>query len=703
MNKKTQTPTSRHGILERRADLAICIALLLAVLAIYGQVAGFDFVNFDDPAYITDNPQVQKGISMEGLRWAFTSGESGYWFPVTRVSELLDCQLFGLRSGAHHLSNLLWHALATLFLFAFLRRATGARWPSAWVAFLFALHPLHVESVAWVTERKDVLSAFLWFLTLWAYVRYTERPVRSRYLLVAVCFCLGLMSKPMVVTLPVVLLLMDVWPLRRCSWKAPILREKIPLFVLSAASAIVTYLAQRSAGAVATVSAASLGLRIGNALVSYVVYVGQTFWPAHLAVFYPYRFDLPVWQPILAASILAGITIVALRWFPHRPYLAAGWLWYLVTLLPVIGLVQVGEQARADRFTYLPICGLLIMLAWAPRTKPAVIALAAAACVAAAAATWVQIGYWRNSESLWRHALDVTQDNYLAHYQLGVVLAETPDRLPEAIAQYQSALRIKPNNPAALNNLGIALSKTPGRLPEAIAAYQAALRIQPENVLALNNLGAALTQIPGRMQEAIASYRSALRIRPDDPSVHYNLGQALAKAGQFPEAVSEYQTALRIDPDYVEAHKGLAGIYSEAPGHLPDAIAEYQSAIRIRPNDAALHKDLGNSLARSSRFPDAIAEYQEAIRLRPDFAEAYNNLGFALVNVEGRLPQAIEQFEAALRIQPDYRDAQSNLGFALLKVPGRTREAIAHLEAALRLRPDPQLQQTVDRLKAGRQ
>ena len=757
---ESHAPSRDREGAERKLDLYIYLALALAVFAIYAQVARFDFVNFDDPSYITGNPHLRNGISMEGLRWALTSGEAGYWFPVTRISELLDYQFFGLRSGPHHLTNVSWHVLATLFLFAFLHRATGARWRSALVAFLFALHPLHVESVAWVTERKDVLSATFWFLALWAYVRYTERPSTARYLPVLVSFCLGLMSKPMLVTLPLVLVLLDIWPLGRWSSKTPspktqrsagglaagdrtggktagaTLKEKIPLLVLSAAAAIVTFLAQRSAGAVVAVSGAPLGMRVGNALASYVIYLGKTFWPADLAVFYPYQKDPPAWQPILTAMAIAGISIVALRWFRRRPYLAVGWFWYLVTLLPVIGLVQVGEQAYADRFLYLPMVGLLIVLAWWLPARPAVSAIAAVVCIAAAAVTWVQIGYWRNSESLYRHALGVTQDNYLAHYQLGVFLAETPSRTPEAIEEYQAALRIKPSHAAALNNLGVALSKTPGRLPDAIARYEAALRIQPDYVLALNNLGAALSQFPERLPEAIGKYEVALRIRPENASLHYNLGQAFARMGRWPESVSEYETALRIEPGNAETHNDLAialqampgrlqdavsqyreaarlnagyaaphdnlgTLLAEIPGRLPDAIAEYQGALRIQPDDALFHKNLGNALAKSGRMPEAIAEYQAALRIRPDFAEAHNNLGFALANVEGRLPQAIQQFEAAVRIQPEYRDAQSNLGLALLKLPGHTREAIVHLEVALRLRPDPQLQRMVEQLKAG--
>ncbi len=721
---------------ERRQDIYVCLALALAIFAVYAQVARFDFVNYDDPYYITENLSLRHGISVDGLRWALTSREFAHWIPITRLSELVDYQFFGLRGGPPHLINVGWHALATLLLFAFLRRATGSRWRSALVAFLFALHPLHVESVAWVTERKDVLSGFFFFLTLYAYVRYAERESTARYLQVLVCFGFGLMAKPMLVTLPFVLVLLDFWPLQRWSWKTPPWKEKIPFLLISAASSVVTYQAAETAFNLVGSNELPMFLRLGNPLVSYLEYIGQTLWPAGLAVFYPYPKNQPAWQPLLAGLAIAGISILALRWFRRRPYIAIGWLWYLGMLVPVIGIVQAGEQSKADHFVYLPLAGLFLVLAWALPARPAAAAAAAVACVALAVVTWVQVGYWKNSESLFRHALDVTRGNYLAHYQLGVFLADTPSRIPEAIEEYRAALVLKPAYVAAMNNLGVALAKTPDRLPEAIACYQAALRIRPDYVLALNNLGAALSQSPGRMPEAIAQYREALRITPDDASVHRNLGQALARMGRWPEALSEFQTAVRVDPGNAEAHNDLATVLTNMPGRLqdalaqyqeaarlkpdyaaphdslgillsdvsgrlPDAVAECQAAVRIQPDNPGFHKDLGNALARSRRMPEAIAEYEAALRLRPDFAEAHNNLGFALANADGRLPEAIAQFEAALRIQPEYRDAQNNLGLALLRLPGHNREAIAHLDEALRLRPDPALQQMVQQLKLG--
>ncbi|MGD0870984.1 MAG: tetratricopeptide repeat protein [Bryobacteraceae bacterium] len=644
--------------------------LFLATFAVYAQVRHFDFVNFDDPEYVTANPHVRTGITAANVAWAFASGEAANWFPLTRLSHMLDCQMFGLRSGWHHLTNVLLHALAVLLLFAFLNRSTGRRWPSAWVALLFALHPLHVESVAWVAERKDSLSAFFGLLALWSYVRYVERPATRRYLLVVLAFALGLMAKPMLVTLPVVMLLVDVWPLGRvtgmgpsppgpgvgtsadaarmsaCATRNGLLREKIPFFALAAAAAGATYLVQQAGGAVRSSDAFPLVLRLENALVSYIIYIAKMFWPARLAVFYPYPSEVPAWQAAAAALAIAVISILVARSVRKRPYLAVGWFWYLVTLAPVIGLVQVGAQARADRYTYIPMIGLTIMLAWGAadllgrvrRAKPAIAALATATCACCAALTWVQAGYWRDSRTLFQHAVDVTDGNYLAHHNLGAALAETPGGLNEAIAHYQAALRIKPGYARAHTDLGSALARLPGRLPDAMAEFRAALAIDPD------------LAIP-----------------------HNNLGNALAQAGRWNEAVSEYGAALRIDPDYADARHNLAE-------------AQY---------------NLGFALAKTDgRAFEAIAHLEAALRLRPDYPEAHNNLGVVLSQAPGRLSEAIAHFQAALQLDPDYADAHINLGVALSQMPGRLPEAIAQLEAAERIQPDAEVRGMIERLKA---
>ncbi|MGP8246759.1 MAG: tetratricopeptide repeat protein [Bryobacteraceae bacterium] len=610
----------------------------MTTLLVYAPVYRFGFVNFDDPDYVTNNPHVRNGLTMDGVVWAVTSTEAANWFPATRLSHLLDVEIFDLRPGGHHLTNAFLHAFATVLLFAFLHAATGATWPSAFVAMLFAVHPLHVESVAWIAERKDVLSALFWFLALWSYVR-------RHYWLTLLAFCLGLMSKPMVVTLPFVLLLLDRWPLRQPLRSA--LRVKIPLLVLSAASATAAYLVQRSSGAVREVGQFPLGLRVENAVVSQAIYIVKMFWPARLAVFYPYPQDLPVWQIALSALLLAGISIVVLRERRSRPYLAVGWLWYLGTLVPVIGLIQVGAQARADRYMYLPMVGLSIMLAWSlPEVLKGKVAISGAivACLACAAVCEAQIQYWRNSETLFRHALDVTSGNYLAHHNLGAALADE-GRFPEAIEQYRAALQIEPNAANVETDYGNALAKS------------------------------------GRIPEAIAHYRAALRVLPDSPITHNDLANALAATpGSMPEAIAEYRTALRLKPDYEEARNNLA---------------------QVESNAAEMQYNMGIDLAKSRKPEAAIPHFEEALRLKPDYVDADNNLGVVLAGA-GRVEEAISHFEAALSIDPNSADAHVNLGIALSGIPGRMPEAIGHLEAALRIKPDPEIRQMLDRLQRQR-
>ena len=674
-----------------RLNLLIYLALFLATFAVYAQVRHFDFVNYDDPDYTTGNVHVRQGLTAQGLEWALTSRDAANWFPVTWVSHMLDCQFFGLESGWHHLHNVLLHALAAILLCMFLQRATGTRWRSALVAFLFALHPLHVESVAWVAERKDVLSACFWFLTLWAYVRYTERPSWGRYLAVALSLCLGLMAKPMVVTLPFVLLLLDYWPLARLERfpgksalarsepgrRLPVGRvdsgasasgyinpeiavrqqgrkavwEKLPLLVLSGAAAAITYLVQEHAGAV---KALPLETRLANATLSCALYILKTFWPSRLAVFYPYPRYF-TFLPLLAtgfllAAVTAGVIVLRRR----APYLLTGWGWFVVTLVPVIGLVQVGGQARADRYMYIPMVGLLIMLAWGAveilkrwQAEMLAVPLAAATCLACAALTWIQVGYWRNSETLFRHALAVTENNSVANHNLGSYLMNSPGRLQEAFPYLEAAVRIDPDSVPAHTDLGSALAKS-GRLPEAIAQFQ-----------------------------------EAILLAPDAPIPHNNLGSALTEAGRLPEAIAEFQTALRLDPAYDEARRNLAA--AQAGG-----LAE-------------THLSRGIALLKAGDASGAIVELEAALRIDPNDADTQNNLGVALSSFPGRQRESIAHFEAAVRLRPDFADAQLNLGVALSGIPGRLPEALRHLEEADRLRPDPELEREIAHLRAERQ
>jgi tetratricopeptide (TPR) repeat protein len=540
--KPAYQPATQVG-LGSLLDLAIRIGLMVAIFAVYAQVSHFDFTDYDDPAYVWANAHVKAGVTLDNIKWSFTAFEVGNWAPVTLLSHMLDCQLFGMESGMHHLVNVLFHMLTTLLLFAVLRRATGARAPSAFVAFMFAMHPLHVESVAWVSERKDVLSAFFFFLALYAYVRYTEAPGLRRYLMVAAPFCLGLMSKAMLVTFPFALLLFDVWPLRRAQFPK-ILWEKLPLMALSGGASVVTYFAQQSAGAFSVVP---FGLRMEVALTSYVIYIGQMFWPTRLAAIYSYPDAVPAWQPVCAMAVLLGISAVAIYTWRTRPYIATGWFWYLGTLVPVIGLMQVGGQSRADRYTYIPMVGLLWILGWGaadviknwPRAKPVIAAAAVVSCAACMALSWRQAGYWQNGVTLFRHAVDVTGDNYWARYNLGDALYVQANSLmnsghgSEAIDRFEEALRARPNYAEADNNLGILLAKTPGRTAEAIAHFEAALRLDPKLVEAHRNLGMLLSSVPGRVSDAIAHLEAAERLQPD-PALQQMIDGLRGKQGVHP-------------------------------------------------------------------------------------------------------------------------------------------------------------------------
>jgi tetratricopeptide (TPR) repeat protein len=630
----------------------MCAGLFLATTLTYFPVAKFDFVNFDDPEYVTANPHV-RGLT-HGIKWAFTSGDAANWFPVTRLSHLLDVQVFGLESGWHHVPSVLIHAFAVLLLFAFLSRATQVVWPAAFVALLFALHPLHVESVAWAAERKDVLSAFFWFLTLWTYVRYTEKPGGRRYALVLASFALGLMSKPMIVTLPFTLVLLDYWPLRR---RPRILTEKLPFFALSAVVALVTLAVQRASGAVAAGDIHPFPMRVENAILSYAIYIVKMLWPARLAVFYPYPEQIPQWELVAAAATIAAISIAVWRLSRSHPYLAAGWLWYLVTLIPVIGLVQVGAQARADRYTYVPMTGVVIMLAFGtadlvhrrPRAKPAMATLGVAACVVLVCLARMQTLVWANSGTLFQHALDAGAESDVAHHNLGNYLAELPGRLPEAIGQYEAALRINPDSARTRTDLGNALAKDSERLAEAVAQYHAALRIA-DSAVTRNDLANTLSRMPGRLDEAIAQYRAA----------------------------------LAIDPDYSDARSNLA--------------------IALRSGNAQAHLDTANALMKTpGRAVEAVTEYEAALRIDPNSAQAQNNLGIALTQVPARSGEAFQHFEAAVRLDPDYADAHVNLGIALSQIPGRLPAAIAEFEAAMRIKPDAEVRRAFDELRRQRQ
>lgn len=640
-----------------RRELAVCLLLVLATLAVYGQVVHHDFVNLDDNEYVYENLHVRSGLTWKEIPWAFASMHGGNWHPLTWLSHMFVCELFGLDAGVHHLVNLLLHLLNSVLLYLVLDRMTGAVWRSAMVAALFALHPLHVESVAWVSERKDVLSTLFFMLTLGAYVRYANRPSRVRYGMVFGFLTLGLMSKPMLVTLPFLFLLLDYWPLDRFRFMnkaAPdraehipqkggedrgrtafqLLGEKVPLFILAGASCVVTFMAQQRAGAMALTYGVPFSGRVANALVAYVAYIGKTLWPRPLAIFYPYRDAVPTEQWASAGLFLVGISILVV-WASRRwRYLVVGWFWYLGTLVPVIGLVQVGMQAMADRYTYLPLIGLFLMAVWgaadlAARWRFGRLGLAGSAAVVllgCMAGAWSQIGHWQSGRTLYEHALKVTKASALVHHNLGVVL-EQEGKSDEAILHFREALRIDPGYYLAHNSLGYCL-EAQGNLQEAWMHYQKALQINPEYDLVHNNLGTLLAR-QGRTDEAMDHYRKALQIDPEYADVYHNLGVLLARQAKHDEAIAYYRQALQIHPEYADAINSL-GASLEAQGKLEEAFRYFKEALRINPEHGQAHSNLAVVLARQGELDEAIVHLREALRINPENADAKHNLDVLL-------------------------------------------------------------------------
>ena len=558
------------------SKLAICVVLVAITWAVFGQTLRYGFVNYDDTAYVSENRQIQNGLSWQNIGWAFTHVHSHNWHPLTTISHMLDCQIFGLRPGVHHLVNVLLHSTSVILLFLLLEQITnspsrtGTIWRSAFVAAVFAIHPLHVESVAWISERKDVLSGLFFMLTLLAYVHYSRKPNPRRYIMVAIWFMLGLLSKPMLVSLPAILLLLDYWPLSRGQRSEDsgrkLVVEKIPLFVLSVGSAIATLIAQR--GGILASQYLPFGWRIANAALAYLIYVWQMFWPMNLAVMYPHPGRLPFWETALAAGLLTLITALAFQLRKQWPYFITGWLWYLIMLVPVIGLVQVGSQAHADRYTYLSQIGLSIAVVWGATDFLSIVRYRREICTVAMPfvivllgwRSWIQTGYWRDTELLWNRTLAVTGQNDFAHFGLGEFLLKA-HRLDDAIAQFKVVLASHPNDPDANFQMGYALMEK-GDAEQAIKHFEQTLKIEPENPDAETNLGNLLLE-SDRTQEAVDHYQIVVRREPTSALAHYNLAVGLHRLGRLPEAIVEYKEALVLDPKYPDAEEFLRQAQSE--------------------------------------------------------------------------------------------------------------------------------------------
>jgi tetratricopeptide (TPR) repeat protein len=617
--------------MNKKHTYLIMVLLVIACLAAFGRIAGNDFVNYDDNKYIIENNHIKAGINSEIIKWAFTAVVSANWHPLTLLSHTLDWSLFGANASGHHLINLLLHIGSVLFLFFLLKRMTMNLWSSAFVAALFAMHPLRVESVAWVAERKDVLSMFFGLASIYAYACYAESYKLSKYLLCLILFALGLMAKPMLVTLPFVLLLLDYWPLGR--WQkvisAPVgnrshlagrlLGEKAPFIFLAIVSSIVTLWAQNKDGAVASMENLPFLLRVLNAIISYVFYLGKTFWPVDLSVFYPYESYFPLWQLLASCFILTGITIVVIYAIKKLPFLFVGWFWYLGTMIPVIGLVQVGSQAMADRYTYLPSIGIAIMLAWgipllftrADIRKKILFLAAITFLVIMSVLTWKQCGYWKNSIMLFSHALRVTKDNFVAHNCFASAVVEK------------------------------------GRIEEAIEHYNKSIRLKPDYVDAYNNRGIAYTKL-GRYQLAIEDYNKAIHLKPDNPDVYYNRGNAYTKLGQYQLAIEDYNKSIRLKPDNPDAYSNRGDIYIKL-GQYQMAIEDYNKAINLKPDNPDAYNNRGTIYTKLGQYQLAIEDFNNAIRLNPDDADTYFNRGFVYFN-QGNIISGCEDAKKACEL-----------------------------------------------------
>ena len=630
---------------------------------VYLPLRRFGFLLFDDPSYVTRNVHVRSGGGLADVLWAFTTTDLGNWHPLTWLSHMLDCRLFGLDAGFHHMTSAAIHAAATAALFLALHRMTAARWRSALVAAVFALHPLHVESVAWISERKDVLSGLLFALTLWAWSRYVERPGWPRYVASLGLFAMGLGAKPMLVTLPFVLLLLDVWPLGRFtrSTAARRLLEKLPFVGLAVGSSLVTLVAQARGLAVRSLDAYPVGPRVANAILAYAVYLRRAVWPSDLAYFYPYPTRIPFLEVAFAAMLLALITVLAIRSLARRPYVSVGWFWFVVTLVPVIGLVQVGAQSMADRYTYIPLVGLCIAAAWglgdlatSRRYGTRWVAAAAIALVVACVfGTSRQLAFWRSDLTLTERALAVTTDNYHAHDTLGAFLARE-GRMAEAMPHFEEALRIRPETVSARINLGLAL-EAHGRLDEAIAQYAAALRVAPSAAEAHNNLGIVLAR-KGNLDGAIASFRSALELRPDGAETYANLAVVEASRGLLTEAARHFEEYLRFDPDDPDVNRNLADARVRL-GEVDEALDHYTKALRAQPGQPAAAKSL--AWIRATYDDPKVRNGQEAVRLAriahdadPADAAALDVLAAAYAE-DGRFEEAVAAADRAVAAATD--------------------------------------------------
>ncbi len=663
---------TRLGFFSSR--LAICAALALVTLAIYLPVLNFGLVNLDDHFYVTNNPHVRSGLSLANITWAFTTFTESNWHPLTWISLQLD-RTFD-RSGARllHLTNLLLHVVDTILLFLLFETATGSRWRSALVAALFTVHPLHVESVAWVSERKDVLSTLFWMLSMFAYVRWARNPTSFRYLAVVGAYVLGLLSKPMLVSLPIILILFDLWPLRRMRFGSSgsrglgfLLIEKLPLFVLAGASCVVTYIAQLRGGAVGRLDYYPIGVRFANALVSYAAYLTKAIWPARLAVFYPHPEDtLPTWQVITSAVLLLAASFASLKSVRRCPYIAVGWFWYLISLVPVIGIVQVGLQGMADRYTYVPLIGIFMIVAWGvpdilssvtQRYAPTRLACMAVVVICALGlVAHRQVKYWRNDFTLFGHAVRVTERNALAHTHLGIAYQQVGDT-KKAVYHFRAAIEANPRYSPAHTCLGAALMRQ-GKLDEALTCFLQAVNLSPGIAETHYNLGLVLLK-KRKWRAAADAFRQAIKIKPDYADAYNDLALALAHSRDLKRALDNSARAVELCPSNVRFRRTLASLLSQA-GDFRGAVNQYRFVVQLKPADAVSRFELGRLLLSLGDSEQAARQFESVVRIRPDLAEAHVNLALALYDL-GRYAEAWTHVHEAqmrgIRVHPGFLEA----------------------------------------------
>ena len=690
LTSQVKSTAQKHG------NILICLFLIIAAVLVYGQMLGHDFVYYDDHQYAAENSHVKAGLTVEGLKWAFSTLYVEFWHPLTWLSLMLDTQLFGVAPGGYLFSNLLLHILNALLLFIFFNRSTGSVWQSGLVAALFALHPIHVESVAWIAQRKDVLSTFFWILTLLCYGFYVERPGPKSYLGVVLAVILGLMAKPMLITLPLVLLLLDYWPLGRFRNATSLnsffnsalilLREKIPLLAVSGAAGVITYLAQQSGGGIKSVAAVSLVERISNALISYVGYIVNMLWPFKLACYYPFPDSFSLWRVGGSFLLLVLITWFALRSARRYPFFIVGWLWYLGTLVPVIGLVKIGAFAMADRYSYVPLIGIYVLAAWGvpqliarlPHRRALMNSLAALALIICMVTTWHQVRFWQNKFTLFTRALNVTSNNWFAHNALGLDFLKR-EKFDEALNQFFKAMHIVPNYITTYINIGILYARQ-NNLSEAIRYMSAAERMNPDLAEVQQGLGILYEQ-QGDPEKALAHLRRALALDPEDATAHKHMGNLMVAGGKIDEAIDHYARSLTLQPGDAGVHYNL-GLTFEKQGNDHKAGEQYLAALKINPDDANTHYNLANVMARQKKFDAAIEHYQKALAIQPDYIRALSNLAYIHAS-QKEYDRSIAILFQMADLQPDNPGIYYNLA-GLYALQNKTAESIQWLAAAFK-------------------